>query len=72
MCMSVFACLCECAFEDQRRVLDALGLELQVVVSQSVGTCNQTHILCNSNKCMFLLSHLSSPQINFNNLKIKT
>lgn len=51
MCMSVFVCLCECAFEDQKKALDALGLELQMVVSHHVGTCNQTHVLCNSNKC---------------------
>lgn len=48
-----------------RRELDPLELELGIFVSHCLGSGSQSHVLCKSYKCSKLLSHLSSPSLNF-------
>jgi hypothetical protein len=44
----------------QKKVSDALELELQVVVSYYVDSGNQTWVFCKDKRCFSLLIHLSS------------
>ena len=44
-------CTCLAPEEARRRLSDPLGLDLWMVVSHSVGSRNQTWVLCKSNKC---------------------
>jgi hypothetical protein len=46
----------------QKRALEPLGVELQMVVSHHVGAESGTQVLCRSNKCFKPLSHLSIPK----------
>lgn len=45
---------------DQKRVLDALELELPAIVSHHVNVANQIQVLCKSSKDFELLNHLST------------
>ena len=47
------------AFGGQKRVLDPLELELQMVVSHHVGARNQTQVLCKQEQLVFLTSEPS-------------
>lgn len=58
-----FACLFACctlcmpvAWRSQKRVLDHLDLELQMIVNQYSGTRNQIWVLCKSNKYCWAMS----------------
>ena len=58
MCISVIsACVCICTMcmpgvlRDQKRELNHLKLELQMVVSCYVDAGNQTWVFCKSSKC---------------------
>lgn len=44
----------------KKRRLDPTELDLGMVVSHHMGVENRTRVLCKSNKCYKLLSHLSS------------
>lgn len=60
-CMSVYHLYN--AHKDQRRALDPLELDLQVVMNSLVGVVNQTQILCKSNKYSYLLNDLPNSLI---------
>jgi hypothetical protein len=49
------------AHRGKKRVLGALGLEVQMGVSQRVGAGNRTLILCQSQQVLFTVRQLSSP-----------
>ena len=55
-------CTCLAPEEARRRLSDPLGLDLWMVVSHSVGSRNQTWVLCKSNKCSKPPSCLCSPR----------
>lgn len=58
MCMNILLHICICticlpgALGEQRRALDTLELELQVIVNCHLDSRNQTQVLCKSNKCL--------------------
>jgi hypothetical protein len=67
-------CLCvTCmtgAHEGQKRVLDPLEQNLQIVVSHHVTAGNWTCVLCKSNKCSYPLSHISDPSTFFSEAEL--
>lgn len=62
-CLSV--CMCSLCMPDiqggQKRGLNPLEQEVQMVINHHVGSGNGTCVLCKSTKCSELLSLLSSP-----------
>lgn len=60
VCMYIM-CVCLVPWVGQKRVLESLELELQMVVSNHVDAQNQTCVFCKSNKCSKLLNNLFSP-----------
>jgi hypothetical protein len=57
-CMCIYSICVPCAHGGQNK-----RLELQVLVSHSIGAGNQIQVLRKSNKCSYPMSHLSSPHI---------
>lgn len=52
MCMEVLPTPCVYStLRGQSRMLELLGLELQIVVSSYVGARNQTKVLCKGSQC---------------------
>lgn len=60
MCLQPCVCVWYCG--GQKRALDVLGQELEMVVSCRVGAGNQTWVSESEASALFLLSHLSSRQ----------
>jgi hypothetical protein len=54
------------ALRGPKRVSDALRMELQMVSSFHESVRNQTQILCKSNWCFYVLSQLSSLELQLN------
>ena len=55
----IYMCICLVTHRGQKRALEPLELELQMVVSCYVGARNQTWVLCKNNKHVLLTAEKS-------------